>query len=138
MCNGLRARLPHRNDIQSGEFDRRTTSAVRVSGSGHHAHHDVSLFGFVVNSYAGSCVCTNDASARRGALAMTDLIFVVEGEYGAGRLAKSSLEQAGYVVHTFSTATALIEKAKENMPSLVVVAGAFPDGGVDLCRPVPT
>jgi two-component system phosphate regulon response regulator PhoB len=65
---------------------------------------------------------------------MMQLIFVVEGEMESRSLAHESLEQAGYLVHTFSTAQ-IIEDAEKNCPALMLISAELPDGsGLDLCR----
>ncbi len=65
---------------------------------------------------------------------MMGLVFVVEGETRAGWLAQQCLEQADYVVRTFSTKD-VIEEMQNVRPSLMLIAAALPDGcGLDLCQ----
>lgn len=67
---------------------------------------------------------------------MKQLIFVVEDEAEVCRLARHSLEEAGYVVRTFST-TNVVQQAEDARPSLVLVAIVMPDGnGLELCRSI--
>jgi DNA-binding response OmpR family regulator len=64
---------------------------------------------------------------------MREMVFLVEAEIGACGQAKRCLEEAGFSVCTFSTAS-VIEEGKERQPSLVLVASALPGcGGLDLC-----
>ncbi len=60
------------------------------------------------------------------------MVFLVEAEVGACQLAQRCLEEAGFTVRT-SSAAAIIEEAHDNQPSLVLVDGALPGGGLDLC-----
>jgi two-component system, OmpR family, response regulator VicR len=65
---------------------------------------------------------------------MKQLIFVVEDETEICELARQCLENAGYVVRTFSTANVLNE-AEDQRPSLLLMTMVMPDGnGLDLCR----
>ncbi|MGB0103123.1 MAG: response regulator transcription factor [Candidatus Sulfotelmatobacter sp.] len=65
---------------------------------------------------------------------MAELIFFLDGESGARRLARHCLEQAGYAIRTFSSVVDM-EEAQERRPSLMLIAAALPDGsGLDLCR----
>src|SRR5580693_3020668 len=65
---------------------------------------------------------------------MKQLIFVVEDETEVCELAQQCLEDAGYVVRTFSTAKVMHE-IEEKRPSLVLLTMMMPDGnGLDLCR----
>lgn len=65
---------------------------------------------------------------------MAKLIFVVDGESDARRLARQCLEGAGYAVRTFSTVMEA-EDAQSCQPSLMLIAARLPDGsGIDLCR----
>jgi DNA-binding response OmpR family regulator len=65
---------------------------------------------------------------------MKQLIFVVEDEAEVCRAARECLEDAGYVVRTFST-TNVIQDAEDAHPSLMLIAMMMPDGnGLDLCR----
>jgi len=67
---------------------------------------------------------------------MADLILVVDGESDVCRTAKHCLEEAGYVVRTFST-IAGVEEALATRPSLMLVSAMLPDGsGLDLCRQI--
>jgi DNA-binding response OmpR family regulator len=56
---------------------------------------------------------------------MVELIFVVEGETGSGRLARQSLEKAGYAVHTLP-ASAVLEQAQKSRPALLVLSPDVP------------
>jgi len=65
---------------------------------------------------------------------MKQLIFVVEDETEGCGLARQCLEEAGYTVHTFSSAH-VIQAAEVRRPSLMLVTMVMPDGnGLDLCR----
>src|SRR5579864_6718552 len=65
---------------------------------------------------------------------MKQLIFVVEDENEVCELAQQCLEEAGYVVRTFSTAN-VIREVEEKRPSLLLLTMMMPDGnGLDLCR----
>jgi DNA-binding response OmpR family regulator len=65
---------------------------------------------------------------------MKQLIFVVEDETAVCELAQQCLEEAGYLVRTFSTANVMCE-VEEKCPSLVLLTMMMPDGnGLDLCR----
>ena len=65
---------------------------------------------------------------------MKQLIFVVEDEAEVCELARQCLEEAGYVVRTFSTAD-VIREAEDKDPSLILLTMVMPDGnGLDLCR----
>jgi len=65
---------------------------------------------------------------------MKQLIFVVEDESEVCELAQQCLEEAGYVVRTFSTAN-VIREVEEKRPSLLLLTMMMPDGnGLDLCR----
>src|SRR5579863_892009 len=65
---------------------------------------------------------------------MKQLIFVVEDENEVCELAQQCLEDAGYVVRTFSTAN-VIREVEEKRPSLLLLTMMMPDGnGLDLCR----
>jgi DNA-binding response OmpR family regulator len=65
---------------------------------------------------------------------MKQLIFVVEDEAEVCELARQCLEEAGYVVCTFSTAN-VIREAEDKDPSLILLTMVMPDGnGLDLCR----
>jgi DNA-binding response OmpR family regulator len=67
---------------------------------------------------------------------MMQLIFVIDGEMETRTLAHQSLEQAGYVVHTFSTIR-VIEDAEQRCPALMLIAAKLPDGsGLDLCKTI--
>jgi DNA-binding response OmpR family regulator len=67
---------------------------------------------------------------------MMQLIFVIDGEMETRTLAHQSLEQAGYVVLTFST-IGVIDEAEKRCPALMLIAARLPDGcGLDLCRSV--
>jgi two-component system, OmpR family, response regulator VicR len=67
---------------------------------------------------------------------MKQLIFVVEDEIEVCELARQCLENAGYVVRTFSTAN-VIQEAEGRHPSLMLITMVMPDGnGLDLCRSI--
>jgi two-component system, OmpR family, response regulator VicR len=67
---------------------------------------------------------------------MDQLIFVVEDEIEVCDLARQCLEEAGYVVRTFSTAN-VIQEAQGRHPSLMLITMVMPDGnGLDLCRSI--
>jgi len=67
---------------------------------------------------------------------MKQLIFVVEDETEVCELARQCLEEAGYVVQTFSTANVLRE-VEIARPSLILIAMMMPDGnGLELCRQI--
>jgi DNA-binding response OmpR family regulator len=67
---------------------------------------------------------------------MSEMIFVVDGEFGARRLARQCLEEAGYAVRTFSTVVGF-DEALYGRPSLVLIAATLPDhSGLDLCRQI--
>ena len=57
---------------------------------------------------------------------MKQLIFVVEDETEVCELARQCLEEAGYVVQTFSTANVLRE-VEIARPSLILIAMMMPD-----------
>src|SRR5277367_5680879 len=64
---------------------------------------------------------------------MREMVFLVEAEIGACEQAQRCLEDAGFSVCTFSTAS-VIEEAQERQPSLMLVASTLPGGiGLDLC-----
>jgi two-component system response regulator VicR len=65
---------------------------------------------------------------------MKQLIFVVENETEVCEKARQCLEEAGYVVRTFSTAN-VIQEAEDKHPSLMLITMMMPDGnGLELCR----
>lgn len=65
---------------------------------------------------------------------MKQLIFVVEDEIEACRLARQCLEDAGFAVRAFATAD-IIREAEEMRPSLMLIAMTMPDGnGLDMCQ----
>src|SRR5262249_8738442 len=65
---------------------------------------------------------------------MKQLIFVVEDEIEACRLARQCLEDAGFAVRTYATAD-VIREAEQMRPSLMLIAMTMPDGnGLDICR----
>lgn len=65
---------------------------------------------------------------------MKQLIFIVEEETEVRELARLCLDEAGYAVHTFSTAN-VIQEAEDQQPSLMLITMVMPDGdGLDLCR----
>jgi DNA-binding response OmpR family regulator len=67
---------------------------------------------------------------------MKQLIFVVEDEIEVCQLARQCLEDAGYLVRTFSTAN-VIQEAEGRHPSLMLITMVMPDGnGLDLCRSI--
>jgi DNA-binding response OmpR family regulator len=67
---------------------------------------------------------------------MMGLVFVVEGNIRAGRLAQQSLERPDYIVRLFSTKD-VIEEAQDTPPLLMLIAARLPDGsGLDLCRSI--
>jgi DNA-binding response OmpR family regulator len=65
---------------------------------------------------------------------MADLILVVDGDSDVCWLARHCLEEAGYIVRTFSAVLG-VEDALDSRPSLILVSAMLPDGsGLDLCR----
>jgi DNA-binding response OmpR family regulator len=65
---------------------------------------------------------------------MTEIIFVVDGEFRDRRLAQQCLEDAGYAVRAFSS-TVGIDEALYCRPSLMLIAASLPDhSGLDLCK----
>lgn len=67
---------------------------------------------------------------------MRRLVFVVESESGICQLVEHSLEPAGFMVRTFSTANIMAE-AEQTPPALIMVALMLCDGnGLDLCRQI--
>jgi CheY-like chemotaxis protein len=55
---------------------------------------------------------------------MKQLIFVVETETEVRELARHCLEEAGYVVRTFSTAN-VIQEAEDKHPALMLITMPF-------------
>jgi two-component system alkaline phosphatase synthesis response regulator PhoP len=67
---------------------------------------------------------------------MAELIFLVDGEIEARRLAQRCLEEAGHSVRTFSS-MADVQEVQDCRPSLMLIAASLPDGsGLDLCRSI--
>jgi DNA-binding response OmpR family regulator len=65
---------------------------------------------------------------------MKQLIFVLEDEIEVRESARLCLEEAGYLVRTFST-TNVIQEVADKHPSLMLITMVMPDGnGLDLCR----
>jgi DNA-binding response OmpR family regulator len=74
---------------------------------------------------------------------MRETVFLVEADIEACQLAQRCLEEAGFSVRTFLTASGItasgitasvIEEARESRPSLLLVAAELPGGsGLDLC-----
>ncbi len=68
---------------------------------------------------------------------MTDLIFVVDGEFDAGQPEWHCLQRAGYEVRTFWSLSEFKNVQGRRMPSLMLIATTLPDGsGLDLCRQI--
>jgi DNA-binding response OmpR family regulator len=64
---------------------------------------------------------------------MREMVFLVESEIFASQQAQRCLEETGFSVRTFATAS-VIEEAHESQPALMLVAAALPGGsGFDLC-----
>jgi two-component system, OmpR family, response regulator VicR len=65
---------------------------------------------------------------------MKQLIFVVEDDFEICDLARLCLEEAGYIVRTFSTAN-VIHETEEQHPFLMLISMMMRDGnGLGLCR----
>ena len=72
--------------------------------------------------------------SERGDLRMRQLIFVIDGDIEVCQQARLCLEEAGYLVRTFSSGEVMVE-AEENRPSLIMISLMLPGGsGLSLCR----
>ena len=66
---------------------------------------------------------------------MREKILVVDDEPEAVELLEFNLEQAGYKVITAEDGTAALEKARSNMPELIILDLMLPEiGGLEVCR----
>jgi two-component system phosphate regulon response regulator PhoB len=66
---------------------------------------------------------------------MKPAIFVVEDDADISRLVRHHLEQAGYQVRPFATATPVLAAAQKDPPALFLLDIMVPGGdGLDLCR----
>lgn len=66
---------------------------------------------------------------------MKPLIFLVEDDADISRLVRHHLEAAGYAVHAFPAAGAVLGEAEKEHPSLFLLDIMVPGGdGLDLCR----
>lgn len=66
-----------------------------------------------------------------------ELVFVVEGGTGVGRIAQRHLEYANFSVRLLSTERDVVQQAERGNPAVIMIDALAPDGrGLELCAEV--